>query len=307
MSTRPQQWLHIGRSIASAAFALFVLAGPARAHDPAKEVGFDQRLGASVPLDVHFFDDSGHRVALGDVIRNRPVILVMTYFQCPNLCTLVLNGLTSGLRNVSFNAGRQFDVVAVSIDPRDTPSLARQKKAAYVTRYGRSGKTGKRRDTPGKHGDTQGERGGTPGELGGKTDNASNGWHFLTGDQPDITRLAQAIGFRYFYDDQSRQYAHAAGIVVLTRTGRIARYLPGVVFPDQELRLALVEASSGRIGTLTDRLWLLCYHFDDTTGRYTLLVERILRAAAALVVLALATLIGFLILRERARKRGVTP
>jgi protein SCO1/2 len=279
MSARREQPLRIARSIASATLALLVLAASARAHDPAREVGFDQRLGATVPLDARFFDDGGHRVALGDVIRGRPAILVMTYFQCPNLCTLVLNGLASGLRNVSFDAGKQFDVVAVSIDPRDTPTLAREKKATYLARYGRSGATASER----------------------------NGWHFLTGDQKDISQLARAIGFRYFYDDRSRQYAHAAGVVVLTSTGRIARYLPGVVFPDQDLRLALIEASSGRVGTLTDRLWLLCYHFDDTTGRYTLLVERILRMAAGLVVAALATLIGFLILRERARKRGATP
>jgi protein SCO1/2 len=254
------------RTIALATLCLCVLAGTAHAHDPAKEVGFDQRLGASVPLDARFLDENGNGVVLGDVVRDRPAILVMTYFQCPNLCTLVLNGLASGLRNVPFDAGKQFDVVAVSISPAETPELARKKKAAYASR-----------------------------------------WHFLTGDQQDIAQLARAIGFRYYYDEQSQQYAHPAGLVVLTSTGRIARYLPGVAFPDQELRLALVEASSGRIGTLTDRLWLLCYHFDDTTGRYTLLVERILRTAAALVVAALAALIGFLILRERTRKRGATP
>jgi protein SCO1/2 len=269
--------------IAIVAFGMCALPRLTCAHDPAREVGFDQRLGASVPLDAHFLDENGRRIALGDVVRDRPAILVMTYFKCPNLCTLVLNGLTSGLRHVSFDAGKQFDVVAVSISPAETPELAREKEAAYVSRYGRSSASG------------------------GVRTGGGSGWHFLTGDQTDIARLARSIGFRYFYDEQSQQYAHAAGLAVLTSSGRIARYLPGVAFPDQELRLALVEASSGHIGTLTDRLWLLCYHFDETTGRYTLLVERILRTAAALVVTALAGLIGFLILRERARKRGATP
>ncbi len=245
-----------------------------RAHDPAREVGFDQRLGVRVPLQAWFRDANGRVVRLGDLVGRRPAVLVMTYYECPNLCTLVLNGLVSGLRQVTFDAGKQFNVITISISPRDTPQLAHAKKAAYVAKYGRP--------------------------------NAAGGWHFLTGTPEQIATVAHTIGFRYFYDENSRQYAHAAGIVLLTADGRIARYMPGVAFPAQELRLGLVEASSDRIGTLTDRLWLLCYHYDPSTGRYSLLVEAILRLAALATAASLGGLILLLLWRERARRRAAS-
>jgi protein SCO1/2 len=245
---------------------------PARAHDPAREVGFDQRLGAQVPLDARFLDENSRPVTLGALVRERPAVLVMTYYECPNLCTIVLNGLVAGLRQVSFDAGRQFEVITVSISPRDTPQLARAKKAAYLRSYDRAG--------------------------------AASGWHFLTGAPAQVDRLARSIGFRYFYDDKSQQYAHAAGLVLLTPGGRIARYVPGVAFPAQELRLGLVEASAQHIGTLTDRLWLLCYHYDPATGRYSLLVQSILRLGGVLMIVALGGLVALLLLRERRRRAG---
>lgn len=246
---------------------------PARAvHNPAREVGFDQRLGARLPLRAWFRDANGTVVHLGDFIGKRPAILVMTYYECPNLCTLVLNGLVSGLRHVSFDAGKQFDVITISISPRDTPQLAHAKKAAYLASYGRP--------------------------------STQAGWHFLTGTPDQIAAVARRIGFRYFYDGRSGQYAHAAGIVLLTADGKIARYMPGVAFPAQELRLGLIEASSDRIGTVTDRLWLLCYHYDASTGRYSLLVEAILRLGGILVAAALGGLILLLIWRDRARRRA---
>lgn len=263
-----------GAALAAAALlfsaSAFAHSAP-RAYDPAKDVGFDQHLGATLPLTARFRDELGRPVELGTFVGRRPIILVMSYFDCPNLCTIVLNGLLSTLRKIDFDAGNQFEVLAVSISPTESPSLARQKKSAYLAGYPRPG--------------------------------ADQGWHFLTGQKPAIDALAQSVGFRYFYDAQDHQYAHPAGLVVITTDGRVTKYLPGVAFPVQEVRLALVEASTGHIGTLTDRLWLLCYHFDPATGRYTLLVERIVRAAAFLVVLALGGLIGFLVLRERGRKR----
>lgn len=273
------------RPLAHGAAALLLMLAPVastalardvatRAHDPARDVGFDQRLGVRVPLQAWFRDANGRVVRLGDLVGKRPAVLVMTYYECPNLCTLVLNGLVSGLRHVSFDAGKQFDVIAISISPRDTPQLAHAKKAAYLARYDRT--------------------------------NAAGGWHFLTGTPEQIATVSRSIGFRYFYDENSRQYAHAAGIVLLTADGRIARYMPGVAFSPQELRLGLVEASSDRIGTLTDRLWLLCYHYDPSTGRYSLLVEAILRLAGLATVASLGGLILLLLWRERARRRAAS-
>jgi protein SCO1 len=248
----------------------------AKAADLTKRVGFDQRLAAQVPLDAHFKDETGATVSLGQYIHGRPTLLIMTYFDCPNLCTVVLNGLTASLRHVRFDPGKQFEVVAISISPRDTPHAAAQKKAEYLKQYGRAG--------------------------------TAAGWHFLTGDPSQIQQVAHTIGFRYFYDKTSHQYAHAAGIVLLTGAGKISQYMPGVSFPAQELRLALVRTSENQIGTLTDRLWLLCYHYDPASGRYNLIVDRILQAAGLSTVLALGGLVAGLLHRDRTRRsRSVPP
>ena len=191
------------------------------------------------------------------------------------LCTLVLNGLTRSLKPLAFDAGREFDVVVVSIDPKETPALAAVKKRGYLSRYGRPG--------------------------------TEQGWHFLTGDEPSIRRLAQVAGFRYHYDPQTGQYAHPAGIMVLTPQGRVARYLYGVDYAARDLRLGLIEASAGKIGSPVDQLLLLCFHYDPGTGKYTLAVIQALRVGGVATVVALGSFIGLMIWRERRARPALAP
>jgi protein SCO1/2 len=241
----------------------------------ARDVGFDQRLGESVPLDAVFRDESGQAVRLGDYFTGKPVILTLVYYECPMLCTLTLNELAGALKTLAFDVGREFEVVTVSFEPRETPELAAAKKKTYLERYGRPG--------------------------------SERGWHFLTGDADATSRLTRAVGFRYAWDEATKQYAHPAGIMVLTPDGRIARYLYGIEYSPQSLRLALVESSEGRIGSTVDQLLLLCYQYDPTTGRYGAAVMRIVRVAGVLTLAALGTLIVVLRRRERraaARSAG---
>ncbi len=236
-----------------------------------QNVGFDQRLDAQVPLDLTFKDEAGTDVRLGDYFNNKPVILVLAYYRCPMLCTLVLNGLVQGMLDMNFNAGREFNVVTVSFDPRETPDLAAEKKATYLTRYGRPG--------------------------------ASAGWHFLTGKEDAIHQLTQAVGFRYTYDAAADQFAHATGIVVLTPAGRISRYFYDVRFSGRDLRLALVEASANKIGSPIDQVLLFCFHYDPTIGRYGVAIMNLVRAGGVLTMVVLGGLFVFL-LRHQHRKRG---
>ncbi|HEX4046607.1 MAG TPA: SCO family protein [Elusimicrobiota bacterium] len=254
--------------------ALLLAAAPAAAGTAASQnkilaqVGFDQNLGTSVPLDAPFRDASGRTVRLRGLLQGKPAVLALVYYKCPMLCTETLNGLVRALRAISFDAGRQYDVVVVSFDPRETPALAAAKKTLYVERYGRAG--------------------------------GARGWSFLTGGEPSIRRLAGAAGFRYAYDPELDQYAHATGLVVLTPAGRISRYLYGVEYAAGDLRLALVEASAGTIGTPVDQLLLYCYHYDPLTGKYGLVVTRALRVAGVLTVLLIGGLILGLSLRRKA-------
>jgi protein SCO1/2 len=227
-------------------------------------VAFEQRLGATVPPDLVFRDETGAAVPLGEFFGDRPVILTLNYYDCPMLCPLLLEELLRSLRAISFDVGQQFDVVTVSIAPYETPALAAAKKADYIRGYGRRG--------------------------------AADGWHFLTGESASIERLSEAVGFRYAYDSAKNQYAHAAGIVVLTPQGRIARYLYGLEFSARDLRLALVEAAANRIGSPVDQLLLYCYQYDSATGRYSLIVRRVLQAAGLVTMLALA---GFMLVMFR--------
>lgn len=236
-----------------------------------REIGFDQRLGESVPRDLAFRDEAGRAVRLGDYLGKKPVVLTLVYYECPMLCTLTLNGLTSALGPLPFDVGKEFDVVTVSFDPRDTPGSAAAKKKAYLSRYARPG--------------------------------AAEGWHFLTGEPDAIHRLTEAVGFRYAWDDETRQFAHAAGILVLTPPGRIAHYLYGIEYAPKDLRLALVEASAGRVGSPVDRLLLYCYQYDPATGRYGAAVMNLLRAASAATVLVLGAAITLMLRRER-KERG---
>jgi protein SCO1/2 len=232
-----------------------------------REIGFDQRLDDVLPLDAPLRDEEGRGVQLGDYFGKRPVVLVFAYYNCPMLCTLAINGLSSALNVLSLNPGVDFEIVTISIDPRDTPTTAAAKKTMYLDRYKRSG--------------------------------AAAGWHFLTADQPSIDRLTRAAGFRYAWDAETRQFAHPTGIIVLTPDGRMARYLFGIEYGPHDLRLAIVEASAGRVGSPVDSLLLYCYHYDPMTGRYGLVIMRGMRIAGAATVLALGGFIFVMLRRER--------
>jgi protein SCO1/2 len=231
-----------------------------------KEVGVDQKLNQSIPLDLAFRDEHGKPVQLGEYFGKKPVILSMVYYNCPMLCTQVLNGLESGLKLIPMDIGKQFDVVTVSIDPLERPVLAEAKQALYTGLYGRPG--------------------------------GAAGWHFLTGEEQQIRQLANATGFRYAYDPDSKQFAHASAITLLTPEGKISRYFYGIEFPSRDLRLGLVEASAGKIGSPVDQVLLFCYHYDPSTGKYGLLISRLIQAAGAATVLAIGALILVLYRKE---------
>jgi protein SCO1 len=238
-----------------------------------REVGLDQKLNEQLPLDTVFKDEQGNDVTLGRYFGpGRPVVLALVYYECPMLCTQVLNGLTGALQTISLDAGKDFDVIALSFDPRETPKLAKAKKIAYMGRYGRPG--------------------------------TEQGWHFLTGSQESITRVTDAVGFRYTFDEQIGQFAHGALVTVLTPEGRISRYLYGIDYGGRDVRLALVEASNGSIATPVDRALLYCYHWDPTTGRYGFVVMNLIRGAGILTLLGFGTFIVVSLRRERRAARA---
>ena len=232
-----------------------------------REVGFDQNLNQPVPLDLPFADEHGRPVRLGDYFGSRPVVLALVYYDCPMLCTQVLNSLTSALGVLSLDPGKDFEIVTVSFDPREKPPLAAAKKASYIDRYKRRG--------------------------------ADAGWHFLTGGEASIDRLSKAVGFRYVWDDTVKQFAHPTGIMVLTADGHLSRYLFGVEYWPRDLRFALIDASAGKIGSPVEQVLLYCYHYDPETGRYGFVIMRAIRIAAAATVFALGAFIFLMIKRER--------
>ncbi len=234
---------------------------------PLREIGFDQRLDQPLPPDVTFADEDGRPVTLGSYFGKRPIVLVFVYYECPLLCTQVLNALTTSLDVMSLEPGRDFDIVTISFDPRETPALAAAKKASYLQKYRRPG--------------------------------AAAAWHFLTGTEASIGRATKAAGFRYVWDDSLKQFAHPTGIMVVTPEGKMARYLFGIEYGPRDLRLAIVDASAGKVGTPADSFLLYCYHYDPMTGRYGLAILRAMRIAGAATVLSLALLVGVLIRRER--------
>jgi protein SCO1/2 len=249
-----------------------------------KNVGIDQKLNETIPLDAVFRDEQGREVRLGQFFKGKPVILSLVYYSCPMLCTQVLNGMMGSLRRVSFNIGEQFEVVTVSFDPKETPQLAAAKKVTYVKGYNRAG--------------------------------AEAGWHFLTGDEANIKRLTESVGFRYAWDEQTKQFAHASGIMVLTPDGKIARYFYGIEYAPNDLRLGLVEASQNKIGTPVDALMLYCYHYDPATGKYGAAVMNVVKLAGAVTLVLIVGML--LVLRRRssqargpivseARPRGPRP
>lgn len=216
-------------------------------------VRIEQKLDQLVPLDVVFRDEANRPIPLGTYFHGKPVLLALVYYRCPMLCTQILNGVVSSLKAVSFNPGRDFEVVSVSFDPQDTAELAAAKKESYLKRYGRP--------------------------------NTANGFHFLTGDQASIKALTEAVGFHYRYDPTTDQFAHASGIMILTPEGRLSRYFYGVEYAPRDVRLGLVEASANKIGTPVDEILLFCFHYDPATGKYGAIAINLLRAAGAGFVL----------------------
>jgi protein SCO1/2 len=251
---------------------MFLLIGTiARGEVPAalQDIRFDQRLNEQIPLGLTFNDESGRTVKLGDYFGRRPVILVLAYYQCPRLCTLVLNGLVQGMLEMPLTAGKDFEVITVSFDPRETPDLAASKKESYLQRYGRPG--------------------------------AAEGWHFLTGEESQIRQLADAVGFHYRFDAAKNQYMHASGIMILTPEGRLSRYFYDVKYSGRDLRLGLVEASQHKIGSAVEQILLYCFHYDPTLGKYSASVINFVRAGGVLTIVFIAVFVW------RLSRRGAVP
>src|SRR4051812_6143097 len=227
-----------------------------------QNVGIDQKLNQQVPLDLTFRDETGNTVTLGQFFGKRPVVLSLVYYNCPMLCTQVLNGMVGSFRTLAFQPGQDYEIVTVSFDSRETPALAAAKKDLYVHYL--------------------------PAE---KRANATQGWHFLTGDETNIKRLTEAVGFRYQWDDATNQFAHASGIMVLTPGGKLAQYYYGIEYSAKDLRLGLVEASQNRIGSVVDQLLLYCYHYEPASGSYQAAVMNIVRVAGVLTIIGIVLLI----------------
>jgi len=249
-----------------------IMSPPAATRPPyLQNVGIEQRLNAQVPPDLPFLDDTGRTVKLGDYFGSKPIILNLVYYNCTMLCGEALAGLTGAMKMVKFEVGKEFEVVTVSFNPKETPAIAAAKKKDYVGRYGRPG--------------------------------AAAGWHFLTGPPDSINALTKAVGFQYQYDEKNNQYAHATAIMVLTPQGRISRYFYGVDFPPKDLRMGLVEASQEKIGNPIDQVLLYCYHYDPATGKYGAVVANMLRLGGGLTILFLGALLMILFRLDKSAQR----
>jgi protein SCO1/2 len=274
-----KRWVILVSAVAAAVCLGQALSAPVLAHtgnepytkDEAflKEIAFDQKLGAQLPLDLPFTDDTGKAVRLGDYFGQRPVVMLITYYNCTMLCPLLLDGLVRSLRPLSFDIGKQFTVLTVSINPKETPSIAASRKELYVQRYGRPG--------------------------------ADRGWHFLTGTADAIAALTQPIGFRFVYDKKKDEYAHASGIVIFTPEGKAARYLYGVEFSPRDMRLALIEATNHTIGNPVDQIMLYCFHYDPLTGKYGVVIMNVIRLAGSATVAVLGTFMFVMFRRDRRK------
>lgn len=243
-----------------------VMQNPTGTPEAMKQIGIDQKLDAQVPLDLSFRNEQGNPVTLRQYFGKRPVVLALVYYQCPMLCTFVLNGVLNSAKNMSLEIGKDFEVVTVSIDPTETAALAEAKHTMYAGLYERKG--------------------------------AIAGWHFLTGEDAAIHQLASSVGFRYIYDQASAQYGHASGIMVLTPEGRVSRYFYGITYLPRDLRLALVEASGGKVGSPVDQIILTCYRYDPMTGKYGLVISRVVRIAGIATVLAIGGMVFVLRRKE---------
>lgn len=230
-------------------------------------IDIEQKLGTRLPLDAEFVDENGEKLRLGAVFGERPVVIAPVYYECPMLCQLTLEGLVKAIRPLGFTPGVEFEIVVVSFDPGEGPALALEKEAAYLRSYGKPETAG--------------------------------GWHFLTGSEDQIRRVTDALGFHYVYDDKRDEYAHAAAVVVATPGGEVARYFLGVEHSTRDLRLGLVEAAAGKIGTVVDRFLLYCYHYDPSTGRYSAAVLNFVRLGGVATITGL--LVFFLAMRRREK------
>ena len=236
----------------------------------ARGVTIQQKLNSAIPLDLLFRDESNHLVPLRSYFGEKPVVLALVYYGCPNLCSFTLTEMVHALHRLSFEPGRDYSVVVVSFDPSETPVLAAQKKAAYAMEFGRA--------------------------------SFYSGWHFLTGKQDSISRLASAVGFRYRWDEPTHQFVHAGGIMVATPEGKLSRYFYGIRYAPADLRLALVEASQEKIGSPVDDILLFCFHYDAAQGKYTLVIFNVLKLAAALTMLAVGGIVVLLLRSEKKQK-----
>jgi len=230
-----------------------------------RDVRIEQKLDAQLPLDLVFRDENGQPVKLGQYFGTKPVVLALVYYDCPMLCTQVLNGMVTSFRVLPFEIGKEFDVVTISFDPRETAQLAAAKKKIYV--------------------------GYLPDRF---QTNAGNGWHFLTGDAESIRQITDAVGFRYHYDEATKQFAHASGIMVATPHGKLSRYFYGIDYPARDLRLGLIESAQDKIGSPVDQLLLYCYHYDPATGRYGAAIMNVMRAAGVLTIIGVVGMLIFL-------------
>jgi protein SCO1/2 len=256
-------------AVMCAALALAPIMVAQTPNEVIQQVRYDQKINAQLPLDSKFRDETGREVKLGEYFGKKPVVLALVYYECPMLCTMVLNGLIKSLRVLEFEPGKEFDVVAVSFNPKETPALAAEKKAGYLREVGKRARP--------------------------------EGWHFLTGEPDAIQRITETAGFQYIYDERTQQYAHASGIIVVTPQGKLYRYFYGIEYAPRDLRLALVDASANKIGTLADHMMLFCYHYDPTTGKYGVLITTILRVAGTALVLVL---LGYVLLSLRRERRA---
>lgn len=230
-----------------------------------KEVKIEQKLDQQLPLELAFRDETGQSVKLGQFFGNKPVVVALVYYDCPMLCTQVLNGMVTSFRVLPFQIGNEFDVVTVSFDPRETSALAAAKKKVYVDYLPEKMRAG-----------------------------AQQGWHFLTGDQASIDALTEAVGFHYRYDEATKQFAHGSAIMLTTPQGRLSRYFYGVDYSARDLRLGLIESSQNKIGSRVDELLLFCYQYDPATGKYGAAVMRIMRIAGVLTLLGIVAMLLFL-------------
>tara|TARA_B100000029_G_scaffold505920_1_gene587641 strand:- start:141482 stop:142378 length:897 start_codon:yes stop_codon:yes gene_type:complete len=236
-----------------------------------KNVGVEQNIGNLLPLGQNFYNEKGELVKLSSFFNNKPVILSMVYYDCPMLCTEILNGLNRSLAPLKFTIGDEFEVISVSFDPTENYELAAEKKALYTQRYNRSG--------------------------------AQKGWHFLTAEAPAIDKLAKTVGFNYVYDESTGEFVHGSAIMVITPTGKVSHYFFGIEYPSEDIRLALVESSEDKLGNIFDQVMLYCFNYDPEQGRYGIVIMNTIRVAGLFTLLAMGSFMIIMFKRDRRKRK----